>query len=75
MSTINLNVSPYFDDYDPEKDYLRVLFRPGFAVQSRELSQLQTITQKQIQRFGDHVFKDGSRVNEGNIHVNFENFY
>ena len=72
MSTINLNVSPYFDDYDPEKDYLRVLFRPGFAVQSRELSQLQTITQHQIQRFGDHVFKDGSRVNEGNIHVNFD---
>ena len=72
MSTINLNVSPYFDDYDPKKDYLRVLFRPGFAVQSRELSQLQTITQNQIQRFGDHVFKDGSRVNEGNIHVNFD---
>ena len=71
MSTINLNVSPYFDDFDESKDYLRVLFRPGFAVQARELTQLQTISQKQTSRLGDHIFKDGSRVNEGNININF----
>ena len=72
MSTINLNVSPYFDDFDESKDYLRVLFRPGFAVQARELTQLQTISQKQTSRLGNHIFKDGSRVNEGNININFD---
>jgi hypothetical protein len=72
MATINLNVAPYFDDYDEAKDYLRVLFRPGFAVQARELTQLQTLLQKQITRFGNHIFKDGSQVTDGNIALNFD---
>ena len=58
----NFNVSPYFDDYDENKDFYKVLFRPSVAVQARELTQLQTILQKQIERFGNHVFKDGSIV-------------
>lgn len=74
MATINLNVAPYFDDYDEAKDYLRVLFRPGFAVQARELTQLQTILQNQITRFGNHVFKDGSQVTDGNISLNFDTY-
>ena len=68
MSTINLNVSPYFDDFDEKKDYLRVLFRPGFAVQARELTQLQTIAQKQVSRQGNHIFKDGSLMVEESNH-------
>jgi hypothetical protein len=56
------NISPYYDDYDEDKNFLRILFRPGYAVQARELTQAQTILQKQVQRFGDHVFEDGSRV-------------
>lgn len=58
----NLNVNPYFDDYDEDKKFHRVLFKPRTPIQARELTQLQTILQKQIQRFGDHVFKDGSVV-------------
>ena len=41
----NLNQSPYYDDFDETKNYNRILFRPGFAVQARELTQLQTILQ------------------------------
>ena len=41
----NLNVSPYYDDFDPSKGYHRVLFKPGFPVQARELSTLQSILQ------------------------------
>ena len=48
--TTNFNVSPYYDDYDEDKAFLRVLFRPGYAVQGRELTQLQTILQKQSSR-------------------------
>lgn len=59
---VDLNVSPYYDDFDEDKKYSRILFRPGRAVQARELTQLQTIFQKQIQRFGNYFFKDGSII-------------
>lgn len=59
---LNLNSFPYFDDYNPTKKYHRILFRPGVAVQARELTQVQTILQEQIRRFGDHVFKEGSVI-------------
>lgn len=56
------NVSPYYDDFDEDKNFLRMLFRPGYAVQARELTQAQTILQNQVERFGNHVFEDGARV-------------
>lgn len=58
----NFSNAPYYDDYSDSKKFHRVLFKPGFAVQARELTQLQTILQKQIERFGNHVFKEGTRV-------------
>ena len=58
----NLNVAPFFDDYNESSDYYRILFRPATAVQARELTQLQTILQKQISRFGDSIYKDGSVI-------------
>lgn len=63
----NFNVNPYYDDFSEDKNFHRVLFRPGFAVQARELTQLQSILQNQIKRFGDHVFKDGAQVIPGEI--------
>jgi len=66
---INFNVAPYYDDFNEDNDYLRILFRPGYAVQARELTQLQTILQKQVSRFGDHVFKNGSLVVPGSVNV------
>jgi hypothetical protein len=54
--------APYWDDYNEDKNYYRILFRPSVAVQARELTQMQTILQQQIERFGDNVFKDGSIV-------------
>lgn len=59
---INLNREPYNDDYNESKGFHKILFRPGYAVQARELTQLQTILQKQISRFGDHIFREGSIV-------------
>lgn len=65
----NFNSKPYYDDFDIEKDFLRVLFKPGTALQARELTQLQTILSEQIQRFGNHIFKDGSPVLDGSFNV------
>lgn len=63
----NLNVSPYYDDFDANKDFYKVLFNPGRPVQARELTTLQSILQNQVESFGSHIFKDGSVVIPGNI--------
>ena len=60
------NTPPYYDDFDQEKNYTRILFRPGHAVQARELTQMQTALQAQIDRHGRHIFKEGSPVLGGN---------
>lgn len=60
--TTDFDVDPYYDDYDESKEFYRVLFRPGYAVQAREVTQLQTILQKQIERNGRHTFEEGSIV-------------
>lgn len=57
---VDFDNSPYFDDYDEDKKFARVLYVPGRAVQARELTQAQTIQQKQIQRFANYFFKAGS---------------
>ena len=63
----NLNVSPYYDDFDSLKDFYKVLFNPGRPVQARELTTLQSILQNQLENFGSNLFKDGSVVIPGNI--------
>ena len=67
MEKTNLNVSPYYDDFADSKDFHRVLFRPGFAVQARELTQLQSILQNQIEKHGRHMFKEGTVVIPGSV--------
>ena len=63
----NLNVAPYFDDFNEDNNFVRTLFRPGFAIQARELSQLQSVLQNQIERHGNHIFQDGAMVIPGQI--------
>lgn len=72
---INFNNSPYFDDFDAEKNYQRILFKPGVAVQARELTQSQTIIQNQIGSFGANIFKDGSIVSGGQTALDDSAFY
>jgi len=61
----NLNISPYYDDFNKADNFSRVLFRPGFAVQARELTTLQSILQDQIESHGKHLFKEGTVVIPG----------
>lgn len=62
MSRQDFNVNPYFDDFDPRKNYLKILYRPGRPVQARELNQMQSTMQRQIENFANHIFKNGSKV-------------
>ena len=63
----DLNISPYYDDFDSEKNFYKVLFKPGYPIQARELTTLQSILQDQVKSFGSHIFKEGSVVIPGNI--------
>ena len=65
--TTDLNVAPYYDDFDKSKNYKRVLFRPGFAIQARELTQLQSALQHQVEAHGSHIFEEGAMVIPGQI--------
>ena len=63
----NLNISPYFDDFDKDKNFYRVLYRPGFPIQARELTTMQSILQNQIESMGQHFFKEGAMVIPGQV--------
>ncbi len=47
-----------------------MLFKPGYPVQARELTGLQSILQNQIEKFGQHFFKEGSKIIPGNTSYN-----
>ena len=61
------NESPYFDDYNADKNYMRVMYRPGRAVQARELTQSQTMLTNQISAFGGYFFKNGTPISGAKI--------
>lgn len=66
----NLNVAPYYDDFDPRKNFYKVLFRPGYSIQTRELTSLQSIVQNQIENYGKFQFKQGDLVIPGEVGLN-----
>lgn len=71
----NLNVAPFFDDYNEEKNFHRVLFRPAVPIQARELTQLQTILQNQFERFGDNIYKQGTILKGCNFNFDYNYYY
>lgn len=58
-------IAPYFDDFNEDKGYHRILPKPGRPVQVRELIQMQTHAQVQTERLGRHIFTEGSIVSGG----------
>lgn len=66
----NLNVTPYYEDFDASKNFYKILFRPGYSIQSRELTQVQSILQNQIENFGKYAFKQGELVIPGEVGLN-----
>lgn len=66
MTQKNLNIQPYYDDFNEFANHHQILFKPGFSVQARELTQLQSILKQQIAAFGNHIFQQGSIVIPGN---------
>ena len=63
----DFNLSPYYDDFNESKKFHRILFRPAFAVQARELTQSQSILQNQVEKMGNHIFEDGAQMIPGEV--------
>jgi len=72
---MDLNINPYFDDFNADANFLRVLFNPSKAVQARELTQAQSILQNQVSKFANHIFKNNSPILGANIKVNSEKVF
>ena len=66
----NTFATTYKDDWVDSANYHRILFNSGRALQARELTQMQTITQAEIGRLGKHLFNQGAAVNPGSVAVN-----
>src|SRR6056300_1257415 len=71
-SPTDFNLSPYYDDFNESKKFQRILFRPSFAVQARELTQTQSILQNQVEKVSDHLFKQGAMVIPGQVSIDTE---
>lgn len=79
--SVDTSLSPYYDDYSEDKEFYKILYKPGVAVQSRELNQSQTILQNQVKRVGDYLFTNGDKVtgpkpiiNLNARHIKLQNF-
>ena len=70
MSDLNLNVHPYYDDFDSTKDYRKILCIPGRSAQARELTQVQTTIQYQIRKIGDSLYKNGTVLRGCSLSIN-----
>lgn len=69
--SVDTSIAPYYDDFNVEKNFHRILFKPGVAVQARELTQSQTILQEQIKRVGDYLFTNGDKVSGSKPIINY----
>lgn len=60
----------YRDDFSDSDNYYKILFNGGRALQPRELTQLQTIIQREHEQHARFVFKEGAAVHSGGSQVN-----
>jgi len=72
---LDFNVDPYYDDFDTSKNFHRILFKPGYAVQARELTQSQTILQDQVSKFASNIFTQNTPVTGGKVTTNLAASY
>lgn len=70
MSEINLKDYPFFDLYDRDTRYTKVVPYIEGTAQPRDLLEAQSMIQDQIQRLGDTIYKNGSIVEGCDILIN-----
>lgn len=72
---LQTSVAPYFDTFNTDNGFHQVLFKPARPVQVREVNELQSILQNQVEQFANHVFEFGSKVTGGEINCDMNAKY
>ena len=75
MKKIDTSIKPYFDTFKQDKNFNQVLFTPGRAVQTREVNEMQSILQNQIEQFANNIFENGTKVIGGEINFDMNAKY
>ena len=60
-------LSTYNDDFNEDNNFLRILFNPARSLQSREVTQIQSLLQEQIKKNSDISLSDGSIITGGGV--------
>lgn len=55
-------MAPYYDNFNEEKNYSALLFRPGLILQNAELNELQSMLSARIKRIGDTILTNGDII-------------
>ena len=59
---MKFNFAPYSDTFNPDENFYKFLYKPGYEVQARELNAMQSMLQNQISSIGNHLFKNGAKI-------------
>lgn len=62
MAIVDKSAAPYYDDFDPSKQYTQILSVPGRYEQAREFTQAQTMIYHFLKRISDTLFKEGNII-------------
>lgn len=71
---MDLNIKPYYDDFDETKRFTQIVFNPGRAVQARELTQIQSMFKNQLRRVSKAFFVNGDKIEGGKIGTGIKNY-
>ena len=59
---VNQSTRPYYDRFNADKNYTKILFNPDRPLQNSELNELQSTIDYYMQTMGDAILKDGDII-------------
>lgn len=65
-------IENYYDRYDENKNYERVLIREGYGTQGSEINEIQSINMARLQGVADALFADGDIIRDAAVSINKE---
>ena len=63
----NLNISPYFDDFDKDKNFIECSIDLHFQSKQESQQQCNRFYRIRLENMGQHFFKEGAMVIPGQV--------
>lgn len=64
-----MSLAGYYDRFNPQQGYEKLLFRAARGLQSAELNEMQSVVLERVRSIGDALFRDGDIVQGADIVV------